>query len=849
MRNRVVILRILAAAGLAVAIPLTLAAQAGQASKWSLRWSEFARIPEEPGQSSPPNLVGAYTGVEGDVLLIAGGQNPDAAGAYQDGIRVLRRVSPLGQASARYEWVSGIKQKLPRPLAHGVSISTARGLIGIGGCDGERCYPDVFRLHWNPGTRKVDVESLPPLPQPAGFAGGALAGDRIYVAGGADRQEPGKTFWSLDLSKEGSARFQWEAEPAWPGPARTLPVVAAQKNGSGQCVYLFGGRGGPVSAAALDDGYAFQIKLGQWTRVAGKAVAGAAAVPSGVHHILVLNDATREVLAYDTITDTWVKNGDLPGEAAPAGPAAWFDKSIVIPGARLWKGIPPVPAGFHRIDYVVLCAYIAIMVLVGVYFSRRMKTTDDYFKAGKRIPFWAAGMSVFSSHLSAITFLAIPAKTFATDWRYFWGNMGIVMALPFVVTIFLPFYRRLNVTTAYEYLEMRFNLACRLFGSLVFVALQLCRIGIVVLLPSIAMSVATSINVYFCVIMMSAFCVIYTIMGGVEACIWVDVLQVIVLAGGALLCLLIVPFKVPGGWNGMLDIADAANKLRTFDFRFHFNDDTFWVLLLGATAANFFTYGADQNAIQRYLTTKDERSAARSIWTHAALVVPVGTFLFFLMGTALYAFYHTFPAQMTPFLPKADALMPFYIVTQLPAGLAGLAIAGVFAASMANIDSSMNSVATALTNDFYRRLSPTPPSDRSSLRMARWITFGVGVFGTGISVLLARSDVASLWDQSAFFIGLFGSGLVGMFLLGIFTHRGHGLGAIIGLAISLSLHAWAKLHQFPMHDWLYALTNLSLSFLLGYILSLILPRPDKSIEGLTLDTLVAREGKPEGVRS
>ena len=209
-----------------------------------------------------------------------------------------------------------------------------------------------------------------------------------------------------------------------------------------------------------------------------------------------------------------------PGVRTPSGCAA-------APRSR------PRPA-FGAVNYTVLVVYLLVLAGMGVYFARREKTTEDFFLGGRRVPWWAAGISIFGTQLSAITFMAIPAKSFATDWVYFLVNLGIVLMAPVVVFAYLPFFRRLNVTTAYEYLEHRFNLPIRLFGAASFVVFQLGRMGIVLLLPALALAAVTGMDVRACIVVMGVLCTLYTVLGGIEAVIWTDVLQVVVLFGGAL---------------------------------------------------------------------------------------------------------------------------------------------------------------------------------------------------------------------------------------------------------------------------------------------------------------------------
>ena len=192
---------------------------------------------------------------------------------------------------------------------------------------------------------------------------------------------------------------------------------------------------------------------------------------------------------------------------------------------------------FHPLDWVALLSYLAVIVGIGFYFARREKTTEDYFLAGRRIPWWAATLSIFSTHLSAITFMGIPASAYHDNWTSILVNVGIILVAPVTVFCFIPFYRRLNVTTVYEYLEMRFSPAMRVYGSIAFVILQLVKMGVFLVLPAIALSTVTNFDLYTCIIVMGILCTVYTVMGGIEAVVWTDVLQSFVLVGGGLLCI------------------------------------------------------------------------------------------------------------------------------------------------------------------------------------------------------------------------------------------------------------------------------------------------------------------------
>ncbi len=523
--------------------------------------------------------------------------------------------------------------------------------------------------------------------------------------------------------------------------------------------------------------------------------------------------------------------------------AVQWGKDIVIPSGevrpgvrspKVWIASPTPQRRFGMLNYIVLGVYLAALVGMGFYFSKRENSTDDFFKAGGRIPWWAAGLSIFGTQLSAITFMAIPAMSFGTDWTWIVLNITIIAVAPLIVLVFLPFYRRLNVTTAYEYIEMRFNVVVRLVASFMFMVFQFARIGIVLYLPSIALSVVTGIDVRICIAVMGALSITYTVMGGIEAVIWTDVIQVVVLLGGAILVLFMIPNHVEGGFGGVMTLASDADKLRMFDFHFNFKSPTLWVLLLGGTGANLISYGSDQAVIQRYLTTKDEKDAARGIWTNALLTVPA-TIIFFGLGTALFTFFKSNPETLSATMEKADAIFPWFIVTQLPKGIAGLLIAGVFAAAMSSLDSSMNSVAAAFTTDFYRRFKPSA-EDRRCLAIARVVTMVIGTCGMAFALAMATWDIKSLWAEAMKYIGLFGGGLGGLFMLAVFTKRATGHGAMSGLLLSAVVQYYLKTNS-VVHPVLFAATGMISCFVIGYLASLCIPGGKKDIEGLTFYTL------------
>jgi cyclically-permuted mutarotase family protein len=551
----------------------------------------------------------------------------------------------------------------------------------------------------------------------------------------------------------------------------------------------------------------------------------------------------KEVLAYHTITGTWAIIDDYPFPAPAGAPIVKANKGWYVisgeikPGVRspkVYFGKAITDAWFGSLNWILLVIYLFGMLYMGYYFMRRENTTNDFFKGGQRIPWWAAGMSIFATMLSAITFMAIPAKTYATDWRYFMMAVTIfVVAIP-VVKYYLPFFRRLKVTTAYEYLEKRFNSATRMMASGIFIIFMVARTALVLFLPSLALTTVTGIDIHICIILMGLITIIYCTMGGVEAVIWGDVIQGFVLMAGAILAVIFLIHGTEGGMNKVIDITVDHNKMRTFNMAISFTSATFWVVLLGGLANNLISYSSDQTVIQRYLTTRDERSAGRSIIMNGILSILV-SMVFYFIGTALFAFYKTNPEQLNMSMNNPDSIFPHFIMTKMPQGIAGIMIAAIFAATMSTISSSINSLSTAFTTDFYQRWFSNK-TDKHLLKIARLTGIILGSVGVGLAIMMATWNILSLFDYFNYILGLLASGLGGLFFMGIFIPRIKGKAAIAGFLGGFLTVLIVK-SQTDIHLMLYGFVGMVSAVCIGFIFSFILPEKDKLLDGLTVKAL------------
>jgi SSS family transporter len=435
--------------------------------------------------------------------------------------------------------------------------------------------------------------------------------------------------------------------------------------------------------------------------------------------------------------------------------------------------------------------------------------------------------------LSSITFMAIPATGYTDGWNFFLANSYILIT-PVVIFVFLPFYRQLNVTSAYEYLERRFNLATRLVGSTLFMLYQCGRISVVLYLPALALATVSDFNIHTCILVMGVLCIIYTMEGGIEAVIWTDVVQAFLLMGGAIFSLGYILFHIDGGLAATIRTAtEGRHFFETVNWSWDVTVASGWVIMIGSLFHNLFPYTASQDVVQRYVTTPDEKTAARGIWLNALISVPAQA-VFFAIGTALYVFYRQQPARLDPTMQN-DAIFPFYIMSELPVGIAGLVVAAIFAAAQSTLASSMNSVATAYVTDFHRRFRPGR-DEAHYLRLARWVTVLVGGLGTGMALVMAGTDIRSLYTTFLEVIGLLGGTLSGLFVLGIFSRRANGRGALIGAAVSAAIVFTVRAIQ-PLNVFAYAPLGLGTCFGFGWLASFLFPVREASIAGLTIHTL------------
>ncbi|MCA8973480.1 MAG: sodium/solute symporter [Planctomycetes bacterium] len=845
----------------AAILTFALLAAPSAAQQQETAWRELPALPD------PQGLAGGFCGVSGDALLFAGGANFPAPvwvhdKVWHDAVVVLPQPDGAWQRVGR----------LPRPLAYGMSVSVGDEVLCIGGDDEVRVHAEVFALRWD--GRQLQSRDLPALPEPLANGGAARIGATVFVVGGQNGKSVRSAVargYRIDLTAESPS---WQPLPELPGGARTLPFVVAQHDGRGHRLYVFGGRHHdptrPFELAFRRDLWEFDPGCDRWRRRADAPVplAAGAAVPIGQSHLMVLSYADGSILAqiaaadgserdfdhpgfpralfgYHTITDAWTRLGTIPAHAdnQVTTTAVPWRSAVVVPSGeirprvrtpKVWAvTVTPRPTGFGAVNMSVLVAYLLGMVGVGCYFARRNRDTDAFFRGGQRVPWWAAACSIYATMLSSLTYVALPALVFATDWLLLPGMFMILLTAPIAIRLAMPFYRRIDATSAYEYFGARFNHLVRLVSSGLFTLFHVSRMGIVMALTALALSAVTGLSPAACVLIMGSLCLVYCTLGGIEAVIWTDTIQTVVLLGGAVLCLLFVIAGVDGGLGAVFAAGAAGDKFRFVDLDFgsrSFTGLAIWVVVLGGLGQNIASYTADQSVVQRYVTTADTRAAARSIWMNGLMAIP-GSLLFFLLGTSLYAFYRGHPERLDPTIQN-DQVLPSFIGAELPIGLCGLMVAGIFAAAQSTVSTSMNSTATTLVTDFLRPLRACR-DERGYLRAARWLTVTMGLFGTGAGLLFISPEIRSLMAGYFKVIGMFMGALGGLFLLGVTTRRGNGWGALIGLALGVS--AMFATWQWTATDgYLFATIGIVVVWVSGYVASLLLPTSRRDLAGLTL---------------
>lgn len=478
------------------------------------------------------------------------------------------------------------------------------------------------------------------------------------------------------------------------------------------------------------------------------------------------------------------------------------------------------------IDLVVFLVYMLCIVAFGSSFYFRNRDSNAYTSGGGTIPSWVVGMSIFATFVSSISFLAIPGKAYLSDWNAFVFSLSIPIAAVMAVKFFIPLYRSINSISAYTYLEQRFGVWASKYASICYILTQLMRTGSILYLLVLPLNLMFGWDITT-IIIITGLCVIaYSLLGGIQAVVWTDAIQGIVLIGGALACAILLLVGMPEGPGQLFEIASASDKFSLGSFDIDFTESTFWVMIIYGLFINLQNYGIDQNYVQRYMTARSEKEAKSSALFGSLLYVPV-SLVFFFIGTALFSYYQAQPE----FLPEGtlpDKVFPHFIVNGLPAGITGLLIAAIFAAGMSTVSTSINSTATIILTDYYKRMYPDA-SERSSMRVLYLSSLIFGILGIAIAIAMIR--VKSALDAWWMLASIFSGGMLGLFLLAYFSRKATKVNAIIGVVAGVLVIFWMSLSPMvftggllayfsnPLHVNLTIVVGTTVIFLVGFILS------------------------------
>ena len=668
------------------------------------------------------------------------------------------------------------------------------------------------------------TEPLPDLPGELTHPGAAIAGNLLFVAGDS-------TLLKLELNDPESG---WESCSPLPLSAEGAPVLVTL-NG---ILYVTG------LGASETDLCSYNPIRDEWQcrSSAPENLSSAVGVSCGDSHLLFFNASCPDdrILAYNRITDNWILMGRLPQSVSPLGAVSSGTEFILFSEHEALAGAAQLtPTKYGIWDHLVVALLAGSLIGLGVFFSRREKSSSDYFRAGKRIPWWAAGLSLFANGASAISLMAMPGKAFSENWIYFSSVFYILITqLPLVLLVYVPLARRLKIATANEYLEKRYNLPVRLLGSFIFSLNQMLgRMASILLLPAIAISSIFGLPMEYSILIMGGVATIYVTLGGLEAVVWTDVLQAVVMLGAVLICLVWALFSLDIVPAEAIDTIREMGKLQLFDTSFDWTAPIVLILFSNTVAVAMGMIG-DQNFIQRVQCTHDEKESRKAVITQLAVAIPMNAVLFTL-GTLLFLFYKQHPSGLSPAL-KSDGIFPFFAAQNLPVGMAGLVVAALLAATMSTVSGAVNSVANIGMEDIYRRFFKKA-TDHSCLVVGKVLAFCLGVFGTISALLLARTSLLSVWDLALMITGMILAPITGFFVLGIFSRRANGFGVGLGALASVVVNFYAKFYL-NMHSMAYLVVGVFTCILVGWLASFLAPQPaDEKVNGLTIYTLKKSE--------
>jgi SSS family solute:Na+ symporter len=499
----------------------------------------------------------------------------------------------------------------------------------------------------------------------------------------------------------------------------------------------------------------------------------------------------------------------------------------------------------HWIDLTIIAISIIFTIASGFYFSRRQKSSDRYFVGSKKIPAWAIGVSIFATLISSVTFLAYPAAAYKSNWILLVQGLMVPVVLIGIIWVIVPLFRKVIRLSTYEYFERRFGVFARLYSAVAFILTHFSKMGTVLYLLSLAMSSLTGIPVVAFILILTVAIILVTMLGGIEAVIWMDVIQGFMLIGGGLLCLGILLFGGESGPVTMLNEALLMKKIDMGPYHFSLMELTFWVMAINGVFYALQKYTTDQTIVQRYLTAKSDKDAKKAAYIGILTSVPVWA-MFMLIGSLLYVFYHNGSAVLPEDI-TADQVFPYFMGTQLPVGVLGLVLSGLIAAAISTLDSDINCLAAIGVEDFYQRFNPNC-TDKQRLKVGKMLVFVAAIAMMIVALLYVVWNGEGILGVVFELYAIFSAGLVGIFLLGLLSRKANWQGLYIGIGVCVAFTAYAVLTttkindslildlgklNFPHHKYMLGVYSHLIVLIVGYVASLFF-KTEKVDEELTI---------------
>jgi SSS family solute:Na+ symporter len=444
----------------------------------------------------------------------------------------------------------------------------------------------------------------------------------------------------------------------------------------------------------------------------------------------------------------------------------------------------------------VIAAYLIGTVAFGCsfYFKKDDGDAGTFMAGGGKIPGWVLALSIFATYVSSISFLALPAKAYLSNWNVLVLSFSIPIAAGIAAVWFVPFYRRMTGVSAYSFLEARFGFWARAYASGCFLVMQSVRSGMILFLLAILLKTLLGLSIPLVIVSVGAATMIYSMLGGLRAVVWTDAVQALVLIAGALLCLAVLAFTLPDGFSAGVKTAFDSGKFSFGSFSLkEWGAETFWVTFVYGVFLNLQNFGIDQSYTQRYIAAKSDAAAVRSMFSGAVLYVPV-SLVFVAIGTLLWVWVKGSPGEVpSEVLAASDAIFPWFIVNRLPPGVTGLLVAAIIAAAMSTVSTTLNSGSAVLLEDYCKRFAKSEVAPATQLRFLRLATAGLGVFSIGVAlaVMNVTSVLTTWWALQSVFSG----GMLGLFLLGAFARRTRKAAAAAATALGIVAVLWIVFGQ------------------------------------------------------